>query len=128
MYLIGVCLMLMQQVIKVFKYTHFDAINLCSYNLWYLINGCKMLCIIRMHLCANHKLICILWYPTKVTHTGSCVMMNIHNHWWVIYFQGLYICHRRLLICQIVPCSIYTGIWRELIQSCSDYQRDHCYH
>ena len=118
-------LMLMQQVIKMFQCTIFDVISLWSYHLWYLFNSCKILCIIRMCLGATHELIYILWYLTKSTNTGSCVIMKIHNHWCLIYFQRLFLYYRRLLICQIFPCSIYTGIWKELIQSLSDYQRDH---
>ena len=67
-------------------------------------------------MCYQHVLRCHpqvnlhIMIPSKVTNTGCYIMMNIHNHWCFIYFQGLSIWFRRLLICQIVTCSIYTGI------------------
>ena len=70
--------MLMQQEIKIFKYSSFDVVNLYSYHCWYLFNSYKMLCIIRMDLGASHELIYIFWYPTMSTNTGYCVMMNIN--------------------------------------------------
>ena len=61
----------------------------------------------------------------RFINTDSCIMIGQDNYWCLNYFQPLFICGKMSLICQLVPCSICTNIWKELILSLFDYEKDH---